>query len=295
MSTKALSNGTLSLRFMQNAQRAKHLAQVEIEQAQVKDESEWEVSREVKEAWEIGSSSQLGPDVTHEPSYIPFLFPSPSDGTASSPIQSAPVSGQAPAKPKGRRSFNARGQEVVEEVRKIYVPTEPPPDSGDEKGGRGSDWSKTSKRPVTISGSMGTTFKDRKDIKKMTTTSIEQSKSSKILIHEEVNVGTDMRRPGPSSLRHAVYPSGARGDSGPPTFLKPSGVDAPANPLMQHRLKPTNSIREEGEGSEMIPKSSKREREDELGGAVVAAGDVLTSGDQTKKRKKKKKATTTMG
>ena len=47
----------MGLRFMQNAQRAKQQAQVELEQAKVKDEAEWEVSQEVKEAWGIGSST----------------------------------------------------------------------------------------------------------------------------------------------------------------------------------------------------------------------------------------------
>jgi len=57
MSAKTLSTGTLSLRFMQNAHRAKQLAEVEAEQAQVKDEAEWEVAKEVREAWGIGSRS----------------------------------------------------------------------------------------------------------------------------------------------------------------------------------------------------------------------------------------------
>lgn len=57
MSGKTLSTSTLSLRFMQNAYRAKQLAQVEAEQAQVKDEAEWEVSKEVREAWGIGAKS----------------------------------------------------------------------------------------------------------------------------------------------------------------------------------------------------------------------------------------------
>jgi hypothetical protein len=57
MSGKTLSTGTLSLRFMQNAHRAKQLAEVEAEQAKVADEAEWEVTKEVKDAWEIGSGS----------------------------------------------------------------------------------------------------------------------------------------------------------------------------------------------------------------------------------------------
>lgn len=55
--SKPLSNGVMGLRFMQNAQRAKQQAQVELEQAKIKDEAEWEVSQEVKDAWGIGSSS----------------------------------------------------------------------------------------------------------------------------------------------------------------------------------------------------------------------------------------------
>jgi len=72
MSEKTLSTGTLSLRFMQNAYRAKQLAQVEAEQAQVKDEAEWEVSKEVREAW--GKSNEAERCIIYEPSYMPFVF-----------------------------------------------------------------------------------------------------------------------------------------------------------------------------------------------------------------------------
>jgi hypothetical protein len=42
---------------MQNAHRAKNLAHVEADKAQVKDDAEWEVAKEVRDAWGIGSSS----------------------------------------------------------------------------------------------------------------------------------------------------------------------------------------------------------------------------------------------
>ena len=42
---------------MQNAQRAKQQAQVEAEQAKIKDEAEWSVPQAWKDAWGIGSSS----------------------------------------------------------------------------------------------------------------------------------------------------------------------------------------------------------------------------------------------
>lgn len=54
---KPLSNTLLSLRFMQNANRAKQQAEVEAEQAKVKDEAEWSVPQSWRDAWGIGSSS----------------------------------------------------------------------------------------------------------------------------------------------------------------------------------------------------------------------------------------------
>lgn len=51
MVEKTLSTGTLNLRFMQNARRAHQLPRVEPEQAHVKDDAEWEVSPEIREAW----------------------------------------------------------------------------------------------------------------------------------------------------------------------------------------------------------------------------------------------------
>lgn len=51
MVEKTLSSGTLNLRFMQNARRAQQLPPVDPEQARVKDDAEWEVSPEIREAW----------------------------------------------------------------------------------------------------------------------------------------------------------------------------------------------------------------------------------------------------
>ena len=53
-STKKLSNGTLSLRFMQNAQRAKQQEQsAEAEHAKVHDDGAWEISKDIRDAWGI--------------------------------------------------------------------------------------------------------------------------------------------------------------------------------------------------------------------------------------------------
>jgi hypothetical protein len=51
MATKTLSTSTLSLKFMQNAHRAKNLAEVQLERAEVKDDGEWEVAKEIRDAW----------------------------------------------------------------------------------------------------------------------------------------------------------------------------------------------------------------------------------------------------
>jgi len=49
MASKTLSTGTLSLRFMQNAKKA---PQVQLEQAEVKDDNAWEVPKHVRDAWD---------------------------------------------------------------------------------------------------------------------------------------------------------------------------------------------------------------------------------------------------
>lgn len=58
MVEKTLSSGTLNLRFMQNARRAQQLPRVEQELTHVKDDAEWEVSPEIREAW--GPSAYRG-------------------------------------------------------------------------------------------------------------------------------------------------------------------------------------------------------------------------------------------
>jgi hypothetical protein len=55
--TAAISKGTLNLRFMQSAKRAEQELEINSADAEpvIKDESHWEVSREVKEMWGIAS------------------------------------------------------------------------------------------------------------------------------------------------------------------------------------------------------------------------------------------------
>jgi len=51
MATKSLSTSTLSLRFMQNAHRAKQMKEVELDRAEVKDDGKWEVSQVIRDSW----------------------------------------------------------------------------------------------------------------------------------------------------------------------------------------------------------------------------------------------------
>ncbi|OCH92554.1 hypothetical protein OBBRIDRAFT_428845 [Obba rivulosa] len=192
MAGKTLSNGTLSLRFMQNAHRAKQQAQVEAEQRKIKDEAEWEVSKEIKEAWGIGSKSQTEQNVAYEASYLPFLFPSTSDGaepSSSTPSHQNPVV-------RGRRTFNHRGQEVVH----YETPTD---NEGDKKVNiEEKDAEKPRpKRLVAISGFRA----PAQDAKK------PRSKTAQMLIREDALV-----RP-PSALA----PLREQGSG----FVKPPGFD----------------------------------------------------------------------
>ncbi|PAV15866.1 hypothetical protein PNOK_0872400 [Pyrrhoderma noxium] len=93
---------------MQNAQRVKEQATIELERAKVKDEAEWEVPKEVREAWGLAPKAQSKQTIEQETSYLPFLFPSLQKGvnvsTSSDDISSS-------LKPSGRRTFN-KGKEV---------------------------------------------------------------------------------------------------------------------------------------------------------------------------------------
>jgi hypothetical protein len=53
--TASISKGTLNLRFMQNVQHVEQELEINAAEPVIKDESHWEVSREVKEMWGITS------------------------------------------------------------------------------------------------------------------------------------------------------------------------------------------------------------------------------------------------
>ncbi|KAJ3767792.1 hypothetical protein FB446DRAFT_753796 [Lentinula raphanica] len=195
MSAKQLSSGTLGLRFMQNAQRAKQLKEVELEKAHVEDDGRWEIAKEIRESWGPGGSDDA---VSHESSYLPFLFPSVS--TTPGPSSSADV-------PKGRRLFK-RGKEV-----KATVDQPPPPSPSSVETESVVPSADLSSKPITREpkSSSGITSSSR-------TTTV---KSAKLAIFDTSQVGTDLRLPTKSHLVSAVQIPAS------PAFLKPAGVDEP--------------------------------------------------------------------
>ncbi|KAF9463496.1 hypothetical protein BDZ94DRAFT_1258948 [Collybia nuda] len=214
MSGKTISTGTMGLRFMQNAQRAKQLKEVEAEKAHVKDEAEWEVDQKVREAWGISSTNSSSHTVTHETSYLPFLFPSLEESTDPSLSE----------RPKGRRAFNKKGEEIKEkEPDPITAQTE------DQKVPQPpTKKSRVHPRPISISGSSGTLsgFPEK----------VKSTKTAKEAIYDNAGVGTDLRT---KSLPSA------------PVFLKPAGVDEPST------RKPDNTkSRNHSRGSHESPQKS---------------------------------------
>ncbi|KAJ3838915.1 hypothetical protein F5878DRAFT_680759 [Lentinula raphanica] len=205
MSAKQLSSGTLGLRFMQNAQRAKQLKEVELEKAHVEDDGRWEIAKEIRESWGPGGSDDA---VSHESSYLPFLFPSVS--TTPGPSRSADV-------PKGRRLFK-RGREVKVSTfsYSLFQATvdQPPPPSP-------SSVETESVVPSADLSSKPTTRKPKSSSGITSSSRTTTLKSAKLAIFDTSQVGTDLRLPTKSHLVSAVQIPAS------PAFLKPAGVDEP--------------------------------------------------------------------
>ncbi|KAF8214696.1 hypothetical protein K438DRAFT_1705927 [Mycena galopus ATCC 62051] len=199
MTAKTLSTSTLSLKFMQNAHRAKNLAEVQLERAEVKDDGEWEVAKEIRAAW-VPEAAQ---SVSYEASYLPFLFTSDASG-----------SGSDAANLKGQRAFK-RGREVADEVRRIChallppfsfmfwvfffprilrqyqvinVPAapeaKPSPTSAAKSAGK-------QKQPSTISGRTGSNTNPKKA---GNANAPPKGKSARQAIYDNSDVGTDLRK-----------------------------------------------------------------------------------------------------
>ncbi|KAF8154223.1 hypothetical protein B0H34DRAFT_662075 [Crassisporium funariophilum] len=203
MSSKSLSTSTLSLRFMQNAHRAKQMKEVELDRAEVKDDGEWEVSQAVKDAWGLPQGAQsLSTDV-HEASYLPFLFSE--KGSVLANDDSPAADGKKSA---GRRVFNKKGEEV-------FQPSVPTMTVAQESSAPESSATarKVHPRPISISAS-GTSGQLRgfDQLKRP-----KDSKTARQAVFENGGVGTDLRT---QARKNGIPPT-------PTTFMKPVGVDDP--------------------------------------------------------------------
>ncbi|KAJ7493501.1 hypothetical protein FB451DRAFT_444820 [Mycena latifolia] len=198
MAAKTLSTSTLSLKFMQNAHRAKNLAEVQLEKAEVKDDGEWEVAKEIRDAW----GPETTQSVSYEASYLPFLF-----------ADDAPT----PAA-KGRRAFK-RGREVVDEYQAVAPPPPTPP-------------AMSTSKPAGRLKSISSTLSGRQTPRKASPNKGPKGKTARQAIYDSAGVGADLRQ----NKNNSTPLSGPVPPPPPPpnVFLKPAGVDepAPAKPIV---------------------------------------------------------------
>ncbi|KAG6877632.1 hypothetical protein C0993_005453 [Termitomyces sp. T159_Od127] len=206
--TKTISRGTLGLRFMQNAQRAKQLKELEFEKAEVKDDGQWEVDQSVRDAWgTVSSSSSSRQSISYETSYLPFIFPSETPGSSpEADIQ----------KPKGRRVFNKHGVEETAQE-KESEPTPAPTTPPDQKR------LKVHPRPKSISASSVGLF----GFPNQAPSKPKNAPTAKQLIHDTTGVGEDLRRRPSKQTSNSRPKVESAPVPTPPVFLKPAGVDDP--------------------------------------------------------------------
>ncbi|KAJ3491930.1 hypothetical protein NLI96_g370 [Meripilus lineatus] len=239
--SKVLSNGTLSLRFMQNAQRAKQQAQVEAEQAKVKDEAEWEVSQETKDAWGVGSNSEGDPSgVTYETSYVPFLFPHSADDCGDTISQVEPRTSRPP---HGRRTFKGGIEEVAPDIKDVIPEIAKSTNPTDQESSEPAN-----KRPKSISGHK-LPLPTKAKVSKRT-------KTAQMLIREDNGKG--LSRP-PRALPPSVTPQETGTNKATPTgFLKPAGVDMPSISGARGSSSSVSKRGRDGDLSESVGAGSKK-------------------------------------
>ncbi|KAJ6554365.1 hypothetical protein B0H19DRAFT_145633 [Mycena capillaripes] len=257
MAAKTLSTSTLSLKFMQNAHRAKNLAEVQLERAEVKDDGEWEVAKEIRDAW----GPETTQSVSYEASYLPFLFTSDASDLDATPT----------ANLKGRRAFK-RGREVADE----YQPVSPAAPATTAKPPAAST-SKSVGKPKQISSLSGRAGSNSKK-----TPTAPKGKTARQAIYDSSGVGADLRAPKVDPDASTQSNNATSKPSLPNVFLKPAGVDEPAESTKSASASTsaTKTPTLSSDSAERKPKV-KREREQTTENA---------DGESGKKRKKKKKS-----
>ncbi|XP_006455738.1 hypothetical protein AGABI2DRAFT_195121 [Agaricus bisporus var. bisporus H97] len=298
--SKTLSTGTLSLRFMQNAHRRQQLTQVELERAEVKDESKWEVGQEIKDAWGIGKEIQKHDSVEYESSYLPFLFPSEHEDVS-----------DGSQRPLGRRMFNKKGEDISKSRAQNYTTDDLGGSDDVEEGELGPESTANSKetsptkghkfkvhtKPKSISSVSGRTLKgfdtlDQPKKESQKSSEITSHKSAREAIFNSLNgVGIDLRpskhtleRNETDGTKDLSQTSGdqkqKQSSASIPSkgFLKPSGIDAPAS-RKPAADSPSNGKSAKSRASDIIEGARKKRPR--------GSGDAS---DGNKKRSKKKRS-----
>ncbi|KAF8841675.1 hypothetical protein BDN67DRAFT_901031 [Paxillus ammoniavirescens] len=212
MVEKTLSSGTLNLKFMQNARRTQQLLQVEPEQAYVKDDAEWEVSAETREAWGLSAyRGEKAGSVTYETSYLPFLFPSLHDTHVAAEASS--LSPPNAMRPRGRRAFNKRGEEITQQASSSTIDAAPPENTASLNSEAGEHTKKIRLYSISAAGKSAVTARQAKKSSK------DPCRDAKAIIFDTTGVGIDLRQ----SSKPGIVPAPSSS-----TFMRPAGVDAPA-------------------------------------------------------------------
>jgi len=258
-----LSTSTLSLKFMQRANQRVELQAATVTEA---EEEHWEVPG--RDVFVEGSSSnprEYSSRITHETSYVPFLFPSSlSKDGPTSPNTSEDETGVTFS---GRRSFNPPSSKVKtsEEPYNAESSNQTLSQEGGrtktkERPGRLSSVNIDTKTPYAMTARM-TRKGDRPSDGKLSLRS--NSTSVLKMISDETGVGADMRgarASGSSDGHRGKPPNTIPIPTVTPTFLRPSGVDSPARKARSDVTAAIKRRRSEDSGDQSN-KASKLEEE----------------------------------
>ncbi|KAF8970701.1 hypothetical protein BDZ97DRAFT_1790556 [Flammula alnicola] len=264
MTSKSLSTSTLSLRFMQNAHRAKQLKEVELDRAEVQDDGKWEVSQVVRDSWGVEKDIKSESSDVHEESYLPFLFSGKDDMGSDVNGLDIPV-----RRATGRRVFNKKGDEVslvpsapdATAASTPRLPTPTPPSAG----------RKIHPRPISISAS-GTSGQLRGFEQLKKSKDSKNPKTAREAIFENGGVGVDLRS---QNRKNVIHPPTT-------TFLKPVGVVDPKDIQTASSTIAMSNSEAIIDGARRKKAKTKRERE-------TPANEPSETSETTRKPKKKKK------
>ncbi|KAF8604348.1 hypothetical protein BDV93DRAFT_606043 [Ceratobasidium sp. AG-I] len=230
--TTSLSNGTLSLRFMQRGSTQR----VTTVSAKVTDEAEWDIGPEARAAWGVtsglgsGSTSQSSSiHVTRDDSYIPFMFDRDTSGSTSR--QDLKTESDVDQPEPGRRRIFRQGTEVTFE----------PPVKTDQKVAEESESKDEgeAKDGIESSGQLKPTVAQPKTISDTSTEGVNE--------HHPAPVPSGTQKPRRHRLEGFLKPPGGSA----PAFVKPAGVVSAAGAGTKRTRDEGSTPRDGGRGKDI--------------------------------------------